>query len=131
MTAPSLLVYDNPWKSLRKFCAHDARVLRLRSHDAGTFENGEKCDGASRSHENASSNFATVRYIFHRFQNVPASCEHSLIQSYFEFLTTLITESALVKSRDMLSGWMCFISFIDFQSGKVVISMAITASCIM
>ena len=46
---------------------------------------------------------------------------------YFEFLATLITENALVKSRDMLSGWMCFI---EFQLGKVVISMVITAGCI-
>ena len=46
---------------------------------------------------------------------------------YFGFLTTLITESALVKSRDMLSGWMCFI---EFQLGEVLISMVITAGCI-
>ena len=46
---------------------------------------------------------------------------------YFEFLATLITESALVKSRDMLSGWMCFI---EFQLVEVLISMAITAGCI-
>ena len=36
---------------------------------------------------------------------------------YFEFLATLITENALVKSRDMLSGWMCFTEFQLGESG--------------
>ena len=45
---------------------------------------------------------------------------------YFEFLATLITENALVKSRDMLSGAGC----VEFQLGKVVISMVIMAGCI-
>ena len=48
---------------------------------------------------------------------------------YFEFLATLITENAFVKSRDMLSGYV-FMCFIEFQLGKVVISMVIIAGCI-
>ena len=56
--------------------------------------------------------FDIPRVFLPRFVNVLWSfAALGIYLIYFEFLATLITENALVKSRDMLSGWMCFIEF--------------------